>query len=1310
MAFLAFNKLRLRWFLTALPVAIVATCLVALLVVQTDTVVAQDKTKLTRGAVELLAKRKLPAQWVRGYIAVAVGSTGEAESAGMFSHNVPNQRIYLPGVDVFLVDSRTGVSTDMSRTDLSGRFSIAAAAKARYQLCWKSDVYGSDCARDLVSVSASPVFLSSIILRFPRIDGMTNLMGKLTTADGTTVRMFEPLFGVNSFATIEAVNAKGTSLGKVYVNNFGDYFIPNMPVKNDFAIIASVEGAVAKQAVSSEARLDSGPIHQLNLRTENSRPSLDPMRATLTTGERAQVISGGEDIVLTTNGRDRDGDKLQFLWQVDEGSGKLDRTDGARVVWSTPSEPGRYGVSVIAYDGKGGYDKSDFRFAVGEKGVRFSGTVVDQLGAAVDGAEVEIVGTAPTLTTADGGFEMLASPADKYVFNIRKTGFALNSQIFLQANMGGRHTLRAGQVVQIDPTIDMVITNGDRGKLDCVGPKSALLARRLEKTSILKPQWQDGAGNIVDAPSGKDDGFRGDSFKGDTRAILPTEVVSDGCGPGISVVLPANSIVDENGKDVTTPFDVTISTVDLLSPEQMPGDGTTRASDGAIKAIESFGAGALDLPRGMQLRPGATAELTIPVDRSRLAGGSMPPRVPLLSYDEVKGEWVEDGEMDLVTLNGVPSYVAKVSHFTSFNADTLFENNACIRIFSPTLPDSYNLEMIAPNPDGTPHAKNLSINGNTAAPEHLLYNLVPNRNLTLAPSTVGANPQLLGFYVVNSGAAIPNAGNPGPGNVPPASACGNFVVLKTGVAPDSSFGGEFLNGLGFLNAGNLGFANDLDTAAPGSNTLANAIIQASKNYYTTVNPGGLRTTLADFKTLWGFGTDPNEITASYANSGDLGFGRDMHCLKKTNGNVACYVTNYGDGYKNGSPAPGTNDQTDANDAGAQNATAEVATVAMEYAPIGGDPKAAGNTVNPIVKFYVYKKGLGNTLSISANLDGRGERPVPQLCMVCHGGLTPQQANSAAPFSTAADVSLDSRFIPFDHRFFSFPNNNASLTKAAQEAKFKDLNEIIVKFAPPRPATDPVVELIAELYKDNAGNPVNAQNSVAVVPGWKSTAPGAFANQQNTYQNVVGTGCRSCHVTQKFAQLQFNTSQKFVDLNVAGFPNNKLMLGTVQERVCGDYIMPHALRTHELFWDTNGSTPLLMYSALQNFGNGIGSSTWKPGLCTSFIPNNTATPSNFYQRVLQPLWNGKCVECHIAGGQASFLQLTDGNSFTNLRNGYVTPFDDTTGTLLNKITSTGPQSSRMPKNCFRAGEFDNGNPCLSQVDIDTLKAWIRSGAN
>ena len=68
----------------------------------------------------------------------------------------------------------------------------------------------------------------------------------------------------------------------------------------------------------------------------------------------------------------------------------------------------------------------------------------------------------------------------------------------------------------------------------------------------------------------------------------------------------------------------------------------------------------------------------------------------------------------------------------------------------------------------------------------------------------------------------------------------------------------------------------------------------------------------------------------------------------------------------------------ANDAMSQNALTRGATVAMEF-----DPNAANNAN---VQFYVYNGGDGASTRLEfADLDGLGPKPVPHLCMVCHGG-------------------------------------------------------------------------------------------------------------------------------------------------------------------------------------------------------------------------------------------------------------------------------------------------------------------------------------
>ncbi len=262
----------------------------------------------------------------------------------------------------------------------------------------------------------------------------------------------------------------------------------------------------------------------------------------------------------------------------------------------------------------------------------------------------------------------------------------------------------------------------------------------------------------------------------------------------------------------------------------------------------------------------------------------------------------------------------------------------------------------------------------------------------------------------------------------------------------------------------------------------------------------------------------------------------MHCIKKANNDVVCYVTNYGDGYKNVPPGGGTDDHDDANAAGQRSTvgvSAEVATVAMEYADLPGAPG------NKVVKFYVYKKAFTDPAavtgtnptgayarSISANLDGRGERPVPQVCMICHGGQIPQQAGGVPTFGNNAQVTLGSRFLPFDHRFFTFPTNNANLSKANQEASIKNLNEQIVNSAPPAPATDPVNEVVAGLYNNGASA---TQILNFTVPGWVNGQSAARPTNRPSIREFWPTGAapatsrnlmRSCSSTHPTSSLTF----------------------------------------------------------------------------------------------------------------------------------------------------------------------------------------------
>jgi hypothetical protein len=1298
------------------------------------------------------------ANLVRGYLAVTVGNSDKAKSEGIYSQSIEGKDVYIPGLKVYLKDSKTGKRSQLTHSDLSGRFSLYAPGKGNYSLCWESGGYDSGCTAAFISAGLAPQFLSTVNIKVPHKQGYVAIMGHVTLGDGSLPRTLEPLMNINSFAKVELDKVEPDDddidhLTNAYVNNFGDYLLPYVPIKQRISLNASIELDKFVQEIRPDAQIEVAALNQVNLKFENHRPHINPLGAfDLINNRRVQNATPGLEMGIQAKVQDKDGDPIKFAWFVDSNEGKLSQTTGSSVKWKIPTAPGRYTVTVVAYDSKGGYDKAVLSVLANDKGVPFTGVIVEPNGTPIKDAVIEIVGNPVVKTDNNGRFQTQIKEADRYVFNVHKEGYALNSKVYDRAQTGGRWILQSGQVVTIDPNVGGTITH-KRPESGCPGPDSTNAGLGAAGDSLTIPQWQDGNGNAVDAPPwwngprsvgelGKQVVLRTHATASASTSerqpvILPRALDLPLCGPGVTVEIPPGAILDASGNPATTPFNATIATIDPLSPQQMPGDDSVLPIGGGGGFLQSFGAGSLDLPFGFTLKPGTEAKITIPVDRSRRALGSgLPATVPLLSYDEQKGLWVEENTLALTTVNGVQAYVGKVKHFTDYNADTFFTNAACLRVFSPTLPGNYNLEVMSPYPDGTPHYKNYPID-NTSSTEHVIYNITPNANMTLAPMTQGTNPQLLGFYIVNSGPPQNPSNSP---NVPPLTpqgytSCQNFVVLKAGNAPDSSFGGEFLHSLGFIDAANLGF-DDLTSAGPTGNVLRDAIVAASRNYYNSIDPTHLRTTFADFKSHNLFSADPNtpsagETVAQYANSGDLGFGRDMHC-RKNGVNVACYVTNYGTGYTSVAPGGGTDDHDDANAAGQRSTvvnpvtgnSAEVATVAMEYSPIENDPVA-----DKVVKFYVYKKNFPNPgdygLSISANLDGRGERPVPQLCMICHGGLIPNQSGGVPVFGAPAQVKLDARFLPFDHRFFTFPTSPA-LSKANQEAKFKTLNEQIVNATSPIAANDPIREVVNGLYNNGVSG---SQILNFTVPSWVNGTSAGAANQADFYQKIIANDCRTCHIAQKFAQLQFNTSDKFINLaqfnpGTVGGATNRLMLGTAQSRVCGDFTMPHALRTHDIFWDVYwdvpswGVPPTPAHQVFQTFGDSVvsvgASSPWKPALCNSFISGLVSTPSQFYEQTIQSIWNSKCVACHVVGGQATFLPLTEGSSYGGLVPGRVVPNDDnptTPGnTLLQRTTANAP-GNRMPPNCFRAPEPPNGNlPCLPQVDIDKIKAWIRSGAN
>jgi cytochrome c5 len=1274
-------------------------------------------------------------QLVRGYIAIAVGQSGEAEKNGLYARGIPAKDIYVPGLDVYLKNTQTNDTTSNAKTDLSGRFTLLAKDKGNYQVCWKSSVFGDGCSSKSFAAGTQPEFVSTLYMSVPRKDNLAASFGNVRFADDALPRTLEPYNDIHAFAAVTARDKNKNVIATVPVNSFGEYVLPYLPQKESVELTAEIEGGRGVQEVDPEIYSKNQRLIQMHLTIDNHLPFLNAIVPTDSSGKRVQVAAPGDKVVLKASTRDRDGDTVKITWSIADGDGTLSTNTGNTTEWTVPAKPGRYSVRAIAADGKGGYSRFEVNLPVGVPGVLFSGIVQATDGTKLDGAEVEINGKKQNTDTA-GRFMSYVPEGERYVFNIRKKGYGYYSKIYDRSVSGGTWTLVAASVTSFDPTKDIEFQD-KRSARNCVGTQASRI--NWDEGPALKQVWyQDGKGNNIPPPFAE-------TLKKlkQPAAVLPWDKrqKQEGCGPGIAVKIPADSLETDTHTAPVGNVELSLATVDLNTPEQMPGDdGVERSGTNETGWMQSYGAGIVDLRDStgahLQLKAGKQAELTIPVDRSQLlAGGTLPATAPLLVYDEVKGIWREDGKLTLDAAK--QNYTTKVKHFSAQNTDLVFTNPSCIRVQS-TLPTPYDLEITVPLENGAaPKQKVLHV---TDAPPHVIYHLPNNRPVTLvaiAPGSGSTPPRSLGVFVVNSGP--PQAS--GFGSPPPPSACSSEVTLSVQtLEPPSS--AEFLAGLDTFSASSF---TEAEIATAGS--LANQLNQATNNYYDHIDPSDLRTNLDGFKTANGFTASSafhtcggsvcdnpdDEINTAYANSGDLGFGRDMHCRRSgssPNYNYACYVSNYGYGGI-ANVESGTQNNTD-DTADAENTvtnTGLVATVAMEYSPIEGD--SVGDRV---VKFFVYN-AAGNRVN-NADLDGRGRRPVPQLCMVCHGGAyagADLDIGTAVPgFADTASVKLGSRFLPFDMHLFTYP---ASPSKAAQQNAFKRLNQDIVRNIPASaPATDTIVAVVDAMYDGGA----TTQHEEFVVPTWKQAAQPKTVVQEHFYKRVVGNACRTCHAAQPFATLQFKSAEAFIR---DGY------LGTAESRVCEQHVMPHARRTHDILWGTYwensfGAFSPTLIGQFQVFGDEMHMITtapagwsgtwttpsWSGNKCGTFVGAGS-TPASFYTDFVHPLWgrnynssgNRRCSNCHgeLSGSATDTRNnLLSAAGIAGSGHAEILPNNLAGSHLVTLINSGG--SPRMPNGCgtppYRcmnksAGAYSpvgDPTPASETSEVNRVEYWVTAG--
>lgn len=392
-----------------------------------------------------------------------------------------------------------------------------------------------------------------------------------------------------------------------------------------------------------------------------------------------------------------------------------------------------------------------------------------------------------------------------------------------------------------------------------------------------------------------------------------------------------------------------------------------------------------------------------------------------------------------------------------------------------------------------------------------------------------------------------------------------------------------------------------DNGSLQTNTLAYATA-----YYEAIDPDNNKDTLTKWKAANGFGNGTGtEVSVVFGDIKDLGYGRRMTARDMEGGAYAFMVENY-------SVAPVANyaySGMNLDAAVARETKWHVGTNAIEFSSANCTAEELSAGCNPAIKFakfYTFHPVTGARL-LEANLDGRGNKAMPGICISCHGGraypLTPATASPTgkALFPVIGFTAsrkrgdVEGHLQPFDVSSFGF-STVPGYTRADQEAKLKVINKMVLSTYPIPVTTAfpedtfrrisnfiewdaaPAATIIKNAYGGN-GMPNATFSDTHVPTGW--------ASQETLYKDVVVSACRTCHTlrgTGTMSELNFNSYASF-----AGYADQ------IKYHVIDRGNMPLAKIVYERLW--NGSGIEILANFLEANGLTVrdpGGAVLKPG--------------------------------------------------------------------------------------------------------------------
>jgi len=357
-------------------------------------------------------------------------------------------------------------------------------------------------------------------------------------------------------------------------------------------------------------------------------------------------------------------------------------------------------------------------------------------------------------------------------------------------------------------------------------------------------------------------------------------------------------------------------------------------------------------------------------------------------------------------------------------------------------------------------------------------------------------------------------------------------------------------------------------------------------YYNTIDPQGTRDSFEKWRIANGFlnvdgseaDCDPSNCITTHVrfrDDKDLGYGRNMFMRRDlATGDVAVYVENYqvdvipGVPYSDLNLTALVNGQTQWN----------FGVNAIEYSAF---PATAANATK-FTKFYNFVGEGGRSMMPAGalvhfvDLDGRGEKPVPGPCIVCHGGhgrtLVVEDVGGRkvlAPTITGGvpgDLQAHMQIIEEDTlQFADAPgfrrSDNADGIRLINDAVLSTYQNRQIDSA--RPGDwDPAfaIEILEGRYGGQPGDPGSRYSERFVPSGWTS------ANSR-LYSNLVGPNCVVCH--------QLRGSQLNPGATLSTELDFMLRSDRIHELVFERGRMPAGLLNYANFWENPAKEPAAM---------------------------------------------------------------------------------------------------------------------------------------